>query len=107
MGDGVVGHVNGRIGQRFDQVLFIPREFGSQSEGSTAAPLFKPIQSICVAVTQITIEFGKLRRLHIRLKKLSVFDNSVIYVPLIAKSNHTDILSSRNALRLGFVVKKA
>ncbi len=38
----VVGHVDGGVGQRLDEVLRVPRQAGAQAEGAAARPLLQP-----------------------------------------------------------------
>ena len=44
MSDSVVGHVDGRVRQRLNNELFIPRDARAQTSGPGAAPLLKPVE---------------------------------------------------------------
>jgi hypothetical protein len=46
VGNGVVGHVNGGVGERLNNELLVPRKLGSKSSSTGASPLFKPSKNV-------------------------------------------------------------
>jgi len=48
VGDGVVGHVDRRVRQRFDDELVVPREPGSEPVVADTGPLVEPVDGVGV-----------------------------------------------------------
>lgn len=51
VGEGVVGHVNGGVGEGFDEELWVPREFGAEAIRARASPFVQPGEDTFEAIS--------------------------------------------------------
>ena len=105
--DGVVGHVDCRVGKRLDKEVVVPRKLGAETVGTGASPLLEPaddalegvlgigvvgVDALAVLVLDIVVENGAPR----------VF--TVVDVPLVHEGDGALITGTGDDLVLGLRV---
>lgn len=100
VGDSVVGHVDGGVTQRFDEVLFIPRQTGSQTEATGAAPVTEPLEGLDESILDEGVVSLEVLRSDPINNSVSVVLLAIGKVPLIGHGNHALLTRSSHNLVL-------
>jgi len=103
-GYSVVSHVNGRVRERLDNELLIPRDSGTQTESSRATPLLEPVQDKLEFVLGLGIVSFKFIRLDVGHDLVLPLFFAILHKPLVDQRDNTVILSPRNDLVLRLVI---
>ncbi|KAH3661532.1 hypothetical protein OGAPHI_006380 [Ogataea philodendri] len=93
----VVGVVDSRVGKRFNKVLWIPWDSGSQTVTSRNSPVLQPVENTFKSVSALSAVCVQVGETFQSLLLPGFF--TVVQVPLILKRNNTLISRSRNDLR--------
>ncbi len=90
--NGVVGHVDGRVAQRFHQVLRIPRQLGAETVRARTRPLLEPVDGALEGVAHLGAVGVHLRDQLARLRLPRLL--AVVHVPLVAQ-RHDALVRTR------------
>mmetsp|Transcript_6261 Transcript_6261/g.10189 ORF Transcript_6261/g.10189 Transcript_6261/m.10189 type:complete len:687 (-) Transcript_6261:112-2172(-) len=104
-GNGVVGHVDGGVGQRLDDVLSVPGEGSAETLGSGAAPLLEPVDDQVELVLSLGVESVEVVRVEVLANELLPLIFSVLQEPLVAACNQALVTGSGDNLTFGLVVR--
>ena len=105
MGNGVVGHVDGRVGQRLNDELLIPRDAGSETSSPGAAPLFEPFEDELELFLGLRVVSLEAIRLDVLFDLVLPGLLTVAEEPLVTKGNDAAFASTRGNGLLRLVVR--
>ncbi len=91
MSNSVIGHVDGRVGEGFNQELWITRKSSSQSKVSRDTPFLQPANRFFKCLQDCVMIGVEFRRFDVAKDGVLPFFFSVFKIPLIDIRNDTII----------------
>lgn len=91
MSNGVEGHVDGGVRERFNEELGIPRESRTLTEVSGDSPFLEPINSFFESLQNTLVVCVEVAGLNVLFNALLPVGFTVFNVPLVAEGNNTDL----------------
>ena len=100
--DGVVGHVDGGVGEGLDEVLGVPGHAGSQAESAGARPLAEPAEGVLESLSGLVVVGD--HALEALLGALAPGVLAVLEVPLVGERDDALVAGAGHHLLLGLGV---
>eukprot|EP01137_Pigoraptor_chileana_P025711 Opistho-2@95567 len=98
MRDRVVRHVDCRVRQRLDEILFVPRNTRSKTIRARARPLVQPVERLAEVVHRIVVK--RLELVESKSDLLLPVLIAVVQIPLVAVGNNALVARARHDLLL-------